>query len=36
MSDEYRLVLRWALLVVMLYVSLLLFDTELRFFYQGF
>lgn len=36
MSDGMRLALRWVLLVLMLFVVIIMFDTELRFFYQAF
>jgi hypothetical protein len=31
-----RLLLRWICLVLMLFVVIVMFDTELRFFYQAF
>ena len=36
MSDRIPLALRWLLLVAMLFVVIIMFDTELRFFYQAF
>lgn len=31
-----RLLLRWLLLTMMLFIAIVFFDTQLRFFYEGF
>jgi hypothetical protein len=36
MNHPVRLALRWLLIVLMLFVVIVMFDTELRFFYQAF
>jgi len=35
-SEKQKIILRWVLLVLMVHVVVLLFDTELRFFYEAF
>ena len=36
MNGSFRLAVRWICLVLMLFVAILMFDTDLRFFYQAF
>ena len=36
MSSPVRLILRWVCLVLMLFIVIMMFDTDLRFFYQAF